>query len=131
MEKLKVAGQIAFNQQIDDSGGLFTTQQVATLLGINPDAVIKRLERGRLLALPFGESIGYPVWQFNENEVVEHFADILAVLDISSSAGMFRFFLTHDEGLGLTPINALKEGFPRHLKMVKILASQFNQQIAR
>jgi len=45
MEKLKAAGQISFNQQIDDSGWLFTTLPVATLLGINPIAVINLLVR--------------------------------------------------------------------------------------
>ena len=128
---MKSAGEIALNKQIDDSGGLFTTLQVATLLGINPSAVIKLLERGRLLSLPFGGSIGYPVWQFNENGVVENFVDIMAMLDTSSSVGIFHFFLTYDEDLGQTPINALKEGMPRHLKMLKILAAQFNQQMAR
>jgi len=53
------------------------------------------------------------------------------MLDTSSSVGIFHFFLTYDEDLGQTPINALKEGMPRHLKMLKILAAQFNQQIAR
>ena len=129
--KLKAAGQISLNQKIDDSGGVYTTKQVATLLGISPNAVIMRLERGHLLGLPFGESLGYPVWQFEENGVVEYFSEVMILLDTSSSAGMVRFFLTHDEDLGQTPINALKQGTPKQLEMVKNLATQFNQQIAR
>ena len=130
-DKLKAAGQITLNHMIHESGGVFTTQQVSSLLNINPSAVIKKKKRGRLLALPFGESISFPVWQFNENGVVENFAEIMAMLNTSSPFAVFRFFLTYDEDLKQTPINALKEGIPRQISMVKTLAAQFNQQVSR
>jgi hypothetical protein len=128
---LKLRGQMAFREQIEEAGGVFTTQQVAQLLGITPSAVRKRLERGRLLAVPFGEGANYPVWQFDENGVIEHFADIMAMLNTTSPVGMVQFFLTYDEDIGQTPIDALKEGNPRDFEIVKILARQFNQQVAR
>jgi len=128
---LKLRGQIAFRQQIEDSGGVYTTQQVAELLGISPSAVRKRLERGRLLAIPFGEGSNFPVWQFDETGVLEHFAEIMAMLDTASSAGKARFFLAYDEDLQQTPIDALKAKDAEQLEIVRILAQQFNQQVAR
>lgn len=128
---VKLRGQMAFRRQIEEAGGVLNTQQVAELLGITPGAVRKRLERGRLLAVPFGEGANYPVWQFDENGVIEHFADIMAMVNTTSPAGMVQFFLAYDEDMGKTPIDALKEGNPRDFEIVKILAQQFNQQVAR
>ncbi|MGD9172364.1 MAG: hypothetical protein PVI97_20275 [Candidatus Thiodiazotropha sp.] len=58
---LKLRGQMAFRQQIEEAGGMFTTQQAAELVGVTPGAVRKWLVRRRLLAVPFGEGANYPV----------------------------------------------------------------------
>ncbi|MBL1274980.1 MAG: hypothetical protein COB30_002735 [Ectothiorhodospiraceae bacterium] len=128
---LKLRGQVAFRQQVEDSGGVYTTQQVAQLLDTTPGAVRKRLERGRLLGIPFGENTSFPVWQFDDNGIVKHFADIMKLVNTSSSLGKFYFFLTYDEDLGQTSIDALKDNDLKKFEIVKILATQFNQQIAR
>ncbi|MEJ1362011.1 MAG: hypothetical protein RPU34_05705 [Candidatus Sedimenticola sp. (ex Thyasira tokunagai)] len=130
-EVLIARGLMAFRQQIEDAGGVYTTQQVTELLGITPGDVRKRLERGRLLAVSMGEGTSYPVWQFDDKGVIERFADIMAMISTTSPVGMVQFFLTHDEDMGKTPVEALKGGDPKQLKMVKILAQQFNQQVAR
>lgn len=128
---LKLKGQITFRQQIIDAGGTYSTIEVADLLGISTSAVRKRLECGRLLSVIFGDITSYPVWQFDEKGVVTQFVNTMALLDTSSPVSAFRFFLTHDQDLGCTPIKALKKGERKQLKTVKILAQQFNQQIAR
>jgi len=128
---LKLKGQIAFREQVEQAGGLFTTQEVADLLDISLDAVCNRLERKQLLSIPNGEEPCFPVWQFKNNDVVNHFASIMALLDTSSSVGIFRFFLTYDEDLKCTPIEALEASNLNQLKIVKTLAIQFNQQAAR
>lgn len=128
---LKLKGQMAFRQQIEASGGVYTTEDVAKLLAITPSAVRKRLERERLLSVPFGDKTSYPVWQFDEQGVVKHFAEIMASLQTTSPVGVVQFFLTYDEELDQTPIEALKSGDATKLEAVKILAEQFNQQVAR
>ncbi|MFK5949502.1 MAG: hypothetical protein QM500_12120 [Methylococcales bacterium] len=128
---LKLKGQIAFREQVEVAGGVFTTKEVADLLSTSPGAVRKRVERKRLLTIPFGKEARFPVWQFDEHSVVNSFANIMALLDTSSPIGIFRFFLTYDDDLKCTPIEALKENNINQLRNVKILASQFNQQIAR
>jgi hypothetical protein len=56
-----------------------------------------------LLSVPFKENTSYPVfWQFDKNGVVTLFADTMALLDTSSSIGLFRFFQTRDEDLSYT-----------------------------
>ena len=128
---LKLRGQIAFRKQITESGGAYTTKEVAELLGISPGAVRKRLERGSLLAVSLGENSSYPVWQFDDNGIVSHFSEIMAMVETNSSVGLVQFFLTCDEDLKQTPIEALKSGDPDRLAIVRILAQQFNQQVAR
>ena len=128
---LKKRGKEAFRNQISESGGTYTTDEVSELLGITAIAVQKFLERGHLLAIPLGDKTCYPVWQFDENGVVEHFSVIMAMLNTSSPVGVVQFFLTHDLYLGQTPIDALRSGDPKQLDKVKLLAGQFYQQIAR
>ena len=130
-EILKLCGKNAFRKQIEESGGVYSTKEVSELLGISPSAVRMRLMRGQLLAIPFGGTTVFPVWQFDENGVIEHFLEIKATLSTSSPVGVVQFFLTYDEDLGHTPIEALKSGNPSQLELVKILAKQFNKQVAR
>lgn len=129
--RLKLQGQIAFRHQIEQAGGVYSTEEVAKLLNISSGAVRKRLERGRLLSVPIGEKASFPVWQFGEEGVVKHFPDIMSSLKTSSPIGVVQFFLTFDEDLGETPIEALKSGGAEKLELVKILAEQHYQQVAR
>lgn len=128
---LKKRGKEAFQKQISESGGTYTTHEVSELLCITASAVQKLTEHCHLLAIPLGDKTCYPVWQFDENGVIEHFSVIMGMLNTSSPVGVVQFFLTNDLYLGQSPIDALRSGDPKQLDKVKLLAKQFYQQIAR
>jgi hypothetical protein len=129
--RLKLQGQLYFRQQIEESGGVYSTKEVADLLGVSASAVRKRHDRNGLLSVPVSKNPSYPVWQFDEQGVIKHFPEILDLLKTTSPVGAVQFFLTYDEDLGQTPIDALKSGDTDKLDMVRTLAAQFNQQVAR
>jgi len=129
--RLKLQGRPVFRQQLADAGGVYNTKEVADLLNISSDAVRKRAAQGRFLIVRLGEQTCYPVWQFDDGNIVEHFTDVMIMLDTTSSVGVVQFFLSYDEDLEQTPIEALKSGDPDKLAIVEILAKQFNQQVAR
>ena len=128
-ETLKELGAAAYNMQVK-SAGILSAQEVSELLGIPISEVALRLRTGSLLAVQVDEGRAFPSWQFNKNRVVEHFPEIMLMLD-TSSVGVFRFFQTYDEDLACTPIEALKSGEHKQFGIVKILAQQFNKQVAR
>lgn len=99
---------MAFRQQIEAAGGNYTSQQVADLLGIKPDAVRKRRAKGQLIAISQGDHHVYPTFQFDQSGVVEHLPGLLDIPQAESPVDAVQFFLTPDEDLGDTPINALK-----------------------
>lgn len=127
---LKKRGNKAFHKQIMESGGTYTSEEVSCLLGIPLIDVAERRNYD-LLALQFDDDIAYPCWQFNENAVVEHFAEIIALLDTLSMVSVVQFFLSKDEELNKSPIDVLKEGVPNEIARVRLLAKQFHQQVAR
>jgi len=63
--------------------------------------------------------------------VVEHFADIMGMLNTTLPVGAVQFFLIDGVYLGQSPIEALRSGEDKLLDKVRLLAGQFYQQIAR
>jgi len=128
---LKLQGHTAFHHQLHLSGGAYSTSQVADLLKISAEAVRKRVSRGKLLAIQLGDGHGFPVWQFDDGSVVQHFDEILGLLKNTRPVGAVQFFITENEVLGKTPIDALKQGSETELETVRLLARQWRQHIAR
>jgi len=128
---LKQRGQEAIRQILVASGGVYTRDQVAALLEISEEEVLELVEQGGLLVIELGGEHGFPKWQFDENGIVPRFAEILGILETSSPVGVIRFFLSQSVVLGCPPIKALKSNMPNQVEMVRLLAQQFNQQVAR
>lgn len=126
---LRLKGQMAFREQLEAAGGTYSSQQVAELLGIKPDAIRKRRTKGQLIAITVGEHHVYPTFQFDEKGVVERLPDILAILQAESPVDTVQFFLIPEDALDDTPISALKHG--RNIDIVFRLARQFGRQVAR
>jgi hypothetical protein len=126
---LRLRGKMAFAQQLKDAGGTFTLQQVADLLGMTTDAVRKRQAQGKLIAIPDGDHHVYPTFQFYQSGVLMDLPELLATLQTESPVNAVLFFLTTDPDLGMSPLDALKQGTDRD--MVFLLAKQFGRQVAR
>lgn len=129
-ETLKERGIAVFNKHVI-SAGILSARDVSELLNIPMSQVSERREKGLLLAVQIDQGTVFPGWQFDKGGVIDHFTEIMLMLATSSSVSVFRFFQTFDEDLGCTPTDALKNGDPSELEIVKILAKQFNNQVAR
>jgi len=75
LHELLAQSQTAFAASDYDS-----VEEVAEFLSITSSAVHKRLEKGYLLALPFGDNCSYLVWQFTESGVVNEFPEVMNLL---------------------------------------------------
>jgi len=127
---LKLRGAEAFAKQLRDAGGTCSIDEVSQLLGISQDEV-KEQTGSELLGIELQGKIVYPCWQFDKNEIVENFTEIMAMLKTDYPVGIVQFFLTTDEDLQKKPIDVLKGGDTKELARVKILAKQFYQQVTR
>lgn len=130
--RLRLRGQLALRRLIGQHGGSLTAAEVAQLLDITPDAVRKRSRRGGLLTLPRGGHSVFPLFQFDveAGRIVPGFSELLALLDTDSAPAKLRFFLTPDQDLGTTPIEALRDGGQGVRELLERKAQQFDQQLA-
>lgn len=128
---LKIRGQKAFREQLANAGGLYSLQRASEILGITSASVKMRIERKHLLAISIDGRIQLPVWQFSKTGAVDGFSDILSSLKNATPVSAIQFFLSYDEDLNMTVINALSSGNSDKTKIIQMLATQWQQQIAR
>jgi hypothetical protein len=97
-----------------EGGGVYTTDQVAEILDILPQAVIKRHNSGKLLALTFGRrGFRYPVWQFDQQRraVIPGLDEVLSALSRHDAWMQNVFFLSPSSRLNdRRPLDVLREG---------------------
>jgi hypothetical protein len=84
-------------------------------LGIKPQAVDRRRERGRILALPTGRNeFAFPVWQFDrrgKDGLIPGFADVLGSFSVGDPWMRAEFMLAPEPRLGgRRPLDALRGG---------------------
>jgi nucleoid DNA-binding protein len=105
-------GKKISEDDLKDSGGSYTLQDVETLLGISRQAIDKKVQDGALLAIPGPHGRRrYPTVQFTKDGTVPGLQNVLKSLP--SANGWFRlnFLVTPDSHLaGRRPIDVLKEG---------------------
>ena len=130
-ELLKERGKQALQYLLREAGGTCSAQEAAERLQIGQESLSHQIDSKQVLAVFVDGEMRFPVCQFDGNSVLDHFADIYRLLDTASPVSAIRFFLTHDGDLGDTPQNALKDATPERLEVIRILAKQFNQQVAR
>jgi nucleoid DNA-binding protein len=105
-------GKKISEDDLKDSGGSYTLQDVETLLGISRQAIDKKVQDDALLAVPGPHGRRrYPTVQFTKDGTVPGLRNVLKSLP--STNGWFRlnFLVTPDSHLaGRRPIDVLKEG---------------------
>ena len=127
---LRLQGRLRFRAMLEEAGGAYTATEVSELLGITEDAIRKRANANKLIAVRQGDHLVYPVWQFSEDGTVLKFKAVLQLLEDSHYVDQCRFFLTPDLDLGQSPIEALRTS-PDQLELIKRKARQFGKQGAR
>jgi biotin operon repressor len=93
---------------VEAEGGTLSSQEAADLLGISRQAVDKRRQAGKLLALDTGKKgYRYPAWQFE----LSGLEPLLGALRGKDPWEQASFFLNPSAALGdRTPLDALRSG---------------------
>lgn len=128
--RLRLQGRLRFRAMLEEAGGVYTAAEVSELLGITEDAIRKRANANKLIAVRQGDHFVYPVWQFSEDGTVPGFEAVLRLLEDNHYVDQCRFFLTPDLDLGQALIEALHTS-PDQLESIKRKARQFGKQGAR
>ena len=93
-------------------GGVVSARELADLLGITPQAVDKRRQAGKLLAIADGQRrYAYPVWQVRGGETLPGLAAVLGELTNMSALDKAHFMTSPDARLdGQMPLDVLRSG---------------------
>lgn len=98
---------------LERDGGVLSGSEVAELLGLQRQAVNKRVKAKSLLALETAKhGYSYPAWQFVDGETLPGLAEVLRSLDPAMDSWMvLAFFLNSNIALaGASPLEALRRG---------------------
>jgi hypothetical protein len=100
---------------LEAEGGGLSAEAAARHLGISKAAILKRYQKGKLLAWreERQNAVRFPVWQFREGQVLPGMEETLAALDAGSRLddfGRILFFLSNMGFLGgERPLDLLRE----------------------
>jgi hypothetical protein len=107
-------GARAKQELIREGGGVYTTDRVAEILNVSPQAVLKQHSAGKLLALTFGRrGFRYPAWQFDlrEGAIISGLDRVLSALAGHDEWMQNVFFLNPSSRLNdHRPVDVLREG---------------------
>ena len=109
--RVRMRGAIARRALLEQDGGVLSPSNVGELLGISRQAVGLRRNTGKLLGVEGNRGYVYPAWQFEGNDVLKGFVEVLELLRDEDPWTQFLFFLSHDDAIGgKRPIDLLRAG---------------------
>jgi hypothetical protein len=110
--RVRLRGLAVRERMLEAEGGVIPATTVAKLLGISPQAVQKRRQRGQLLAIPVGRRrYLYPQWQFTDSGTLTGLEATLETLRDHDAWTKLAFFLAPNSKLnGCTALHALRQG---------------------
>jgi hypothetical protein len=122
-----IRGIEARQRLIKEHGGTLAAQQVAQTIGISRQAVEKRRQAGKLVALATGRhGYRYPVWQFSDSGMLPGLEEVLGVLAAHDEWMQTVFFVSKNPRLGdHTPLELLEAG---ELTQVLDAAQMYGEQ---
>ena len=111
LAEARVRGVARRDELLAAEGGTLATQEVAQLLAVTPQAVHKRLARGKLLGFELGRrGLRFPAWQFTNTGTLAGLEDVLAAFEDVPPLGIVRFFLSGNARLQKRrPLDALRK----------------------
>jgi hypothetical protein len=108
----RLRGMVVRQELLSSGGQPLRSEEVAQLLGISRQAVDKRRSKGQLLAVSLGKrGYFYPLWQFQDNQVLFGLDRVLAALARFDHWTQLMFMKTGDLRLNNhTPLECLIAG---------------------
>jgi hypothetical protein len=99
-------------QDLADSGGSFTLEQVLKLLGVTRQRVHEKVQQGELFSVKApGGRIRFPVVQFTQDGPIEGLKEVVRVFPSKNPWMLLNFLVHPDSRLGdRKPIDLLKQG---------------------
>lgn len=92
-------------------GGALSAGQLAAHLGITPQGLGRKRERGQVFWLDVGDGYVYPAFQVGGNGLLPGIREVLAAFSIDDPWMRVNFMLTGDQRLGgRRPVDLLREG---------------------
>lgn len=112
LAKARLRGIARRSEMLEAEGGTLSTDEIASLLNVTPQAVHKRRLAGKLLGIEVGRrGVRFPVWQLTEDGVLPGLEAVLAALHGHPPLAKFRFFLATSLRLGgKRPLDLLRKG---------------------
>jgi hypothetical protein len=122
-------GAVVKRELLISAGGVLTSSQVSSALGITRQAVDKRRARRALLAVPNGSGeYLYPACQFTLDGVIPGFEDVLRAFQIRNPWTQLSALIASAPALrGKTILEALKSG---DIERAIAIAASFGEQVA-
>lgn len=122
----RARGVVAQREMLAVEGPPLRVSEVADRLDISRQAVDKRRQAGKLLAVSLGSrSHLYPRWQFSETGFLPGLEEVLQALDEHPPWARLRFFVSGNHRLGgERPLDTLRRG---HLQRVIKAAEAFGE----
>ncbi|HET7230657.1 MAG TPA: hypothetical protein VFJ16_11685 [Longimicrobium sp.] len=110
-----------------ESGGTYSTGEVARLLGVTPQAVQQRRMRGRLLSVPLANGEwGYPACQFTPGGPPSALPRILDAFATRDPWVQLSILVSHEPALGGRLVDLVARG--QHLDEVERIARSYGEQ---
>jgi hypothetical protein len=119
-------GLQAQQELLRHADGLMTSEEVAQMLGITRQAVDKRRQSKKLIAVPQGQrAFGYPACQFDSKGTLRGLEDMLNALNAEDAWMQLTFLLSPNAELDdLSPLALLREG---RSSIVSEVAARFGE----
>jgi hypothetical protein len=111
LAEARLRGLAIREELLQAEGGMLTAEQTAKQLNLTRQAVDKRRQAGRLIAVSTGRrGYLYPSWQFTAQGVLPGLERVLSESSVKDPWMMMAFFLSGDARLeGRTPLEALRQ----------------------
>lgn len=121
----RAAGAKRLPAVVEANGPTLSADEVAGRLGITRQAVNKRRQENRLLAVAVGRSLRYPAWQLNDSGgVLLGLEQVLSALSLPPLMAL-QWFNTPLGDAGTTPVELLRSG---RIALAEQMAKQAGEQ---
>lgn len=130
IERLRRLGEVRFRLLIENSGGVYLSEELAQLLNITTDRVLELACNRKLIGFQSNEEWAFPVGQFVDGALIAGVCDVLAEFPKGTDdETVVLFFLSPYEGTRQTPLDLLKNA--SHLERLKVSARTLYDHGAR